>query len=325
MLAITTGEPSGIGPDICLDIATSNDAAKCVLIGCKKTLEDRATQLGKTVAFVPWQPGKPSTLPNNSLWIIDTPVAEPVVTGQLNTANGRYVINTLDIAIDGCKRRDFSGIVTAPVQKSVINDAGIPFSGHTEYLAESTDCEKVVMMLANDDLRVALVTTHLPLNKISEAVTYDNVAQTLRIVHNDLSHTFGIDQPRISVCGLNPHAGEDGHLGMEEINTIQPCINNLRSNEGLNLSDALPADTAFTKKALVGVDAVVAMYHDQGLPVVKSQGFGEVVNITLGLPIVRTSVDHGTALDLAGTGNASSTSLFSAIRCAMRMHARSTQ
>lgn len=318
MLAITTGEPAGIGPDICLDIVNTEYAKNCVLIGCESTLQQRAKTLGKDIQFAYWSPDTITPLTKNSLWLYPVETAVAVTAGQLTADNGHYVLSVLDTAIEGCQKGWFGGIVTAPVQKSIINDAGILFSGHTEYLAESLDDSDVVMMLANDNLRAALVTTHLPLRDIPDAITADKVTSTLRIVDKDLREKFGIAKPRISVCGLNPHAGEGGHLGTEEIEIIQPCIDKLKS-EGLNLSDPLPADTAFTKKALDGVDAVVAMYHDQGLCVVKAQGFGEVVNISLGLPIVRTSVDHGTALDLAATGKASSTSLFSAIRCALSM------
>lgn len=321
MLAITTGEPSGIGPDVCLDLAGTPLALQCVLIGCEDTLIARAQQLGKSVKFQTWRGDSSATLASDALWLLNIATADTVEAGKLNKANSRYVLKTLDAAIQGCQAGEFDAMVTAPVQKSIINDADIPFSGHTEYLAESTDTNKVVMMLANDSLRVALVTTHLPLKDIAKAISYDNVEKTLRIVDQDLKRKFGLKNPRISVCGLNPHAGEGGHLGMEEQQIIQPCIEKLRQ-EGLNLSDALPADTAFTQKALVGVDAVVAMYHDQGLPVVKAQSFGEVVNITLGLPIIRTSVDHGTALDLAGSGKASSTSLFTAIQCALNMKSK---
>jgi len=318
MLAITSGEPAGIGPDICLDIAGTHYAEKCVLIGCPELFAERAKLMSKTFDWQEWQAESKEQLRPGSVWVLPVSTEEAVEPGVLNVKNANYVVKTLDTAIQGCLDQRFTAMVTAPVQKSIISDAGLQFSGHTEYLAEACERDKVVMMLANGDLRVALVTTHLPLRDVSDACSYDNIEQTLRIVHHDLVNHFGIDNPRISVCGLNPHAGESGHMGREEIEVIQPCIKALRS-EGLNLSDALPADTAFTRKALVGVDAVVAMYHDQGLPVVKAQGFGEVVNVTLGLPIVRTSVDHGTALDLAASGRGSSTSLFSAIDCALNI------
>lgn len=320
MLAITTGEPAGIGPDICLDIANSDLAQHCVLIGCPALLESRAKAMGRTFLWQAWQADQSMPLKPGHLWLEAIATADEVTSGQLNPRNSAYVMQLLDRAIKGCQNGEFKAMVTAPVQKSVINDAGFAFSGHTEYLAQQTHTDKVVMMLANEKLRVALVTTHLPLAKVSQAITPSILEKTLRIVHHDLIHHFGIEQPRISVCGLNPHAGEAGHMGMEEIEVIQPCIEKLRK-DGLNLSDALPADTAFTPSALTGVDAVVSMYHDQGLPVIKSQSFGEVVNITLGLPIIRTSVDHGTALSIAGSGKALSTSLFSAIERALEMAA----
>jgi 4-hydroxythreonine-4-phosphate dehydrogenase len=241
-----------------------------------------------------------------------------VQPGALNTANADYVLNTLTQAVTGCTDHTFNAMVTAPVQKSVINDAGIPFSGHTEFLAEMTDTPRVVMMLASGELRVALATTHLPLAEVPSAITAELLSETLTILHQDLKTRFGIDNPRIAVLGLNPHAGEGGHLGREEIEVIAPAIAQLRAR-GLNLTDPLPADTAFNPKVLDTVDAVFAMYHDQGLPVLKYVGFGSAVNVTLGLPIVRTSVDHGTALDLAGTGKADPGSLVAAIELAIAL------
>jgi len=253
-----------------------------------------------------------------SLRIIPVKTETPVVQGQLDPDNAKYVLALLKMACTGCIDKKFDAMVTAPVQKSIINDAGYSFSGHTEYLADICHQSFPVMMLANNMLKVALVTTHLPLAKVSAAITKETLLQVLKIVDNDLRTKFSINHPRILVCGLNPHAGEGGHLGTEEKDIIVPVLNELR-NQGLNITGPQPADTAFTSEMISNSDVIVAMYHDQGLPVLKSLGFGETVNITLGLSIVRTSVDHGTALHLAGTGNASSSSLLAAIKCAMDM------
>ncbi|WP_116368275.1 4-hydroxythreonine-4-phosphate dehydrogenase PdxA [Parahaliea mediterranea] len=317
-LAITTGEPAGIGPDITLMAAMRGWSAELVAIGDIHMLRQRAAALALPVTLVEWsQPQRtahrPGTLP-----VRHTPVSETVTPGQPDPANARYVLNTLDIAINGCLNHTFSAMVTAPVQKSVINDAGIPFSGHTEYLAEKTGTEHVVMMLATDKLRVALATTHLPLKDVPAAITQSSLERTLRILHTELTGKFGIAQPNIAVLGLNPHAGEGGHLGREEIEIIIPVLETMRA-EGLQLDGPLPADTAFNPDQLARSDAFLAMFHDQGLPVLKYSGFGEAVNITLGLPIVRTSVDHGTALNLAASGNASTSSLEKTIEVAMQM------
>jgi 4-hydroxythreonine-4-phosphate dehydrogenase len=261
-----------------------------------------------------WQPQiPPQASAPQELWF--APAATPAVTvraGQLDAANSRYVVRTLEYAIDGCVNGDFGAVVTAPVHKGIINDAGIPFTGHTEFFAERTGTAQVVMMLATEQLRVALATTHLPLSEVSRHITADGLRTTLEILHRDLREKFGFAIPRILVLGLNPHAGEGGHLGREEIDVIEPCLAKLRA-QGMLLTGPLPADTAFTPKHLDACDAVLAMYHDQGLPVLKYQGFGRAVNITLGLPVIRTSVDHGTALDLAGSGKADASSL----RCAL--------
>ncbi|MCK5880352.1 MAG: 4-hydroxythreonine-4-phosphate dehydrogenase PdxA, partial [Sinobacterium sp.] len=241
-----------------------------------------------------------------------------VTAAQLDTANSQYVINILDEAIEGCQSGKYQAMVTAPVQKSIIHQAGIPFTGHTEYLADKTHTPKVVMMLASTKLKVTLATTHLPLRDVADAITQESLDKIIRIIHHDLKHYFGLDNPKILVCGLNPHAGEDGLLGQEEIEVITPCLNTLRK-EGFELIGPLPADTLFTEKVLSQGDAVLAMYHDQGLPVLKYQGFGESANITLGLPIIRTSVDHGTALDLAGLGTANQGSLNTATQMAFFM------
>jgi 4-hydroxythreonine-4-phosphate dehydrogenase len=254
----------------------------------------------------------------SELAILPVALAEVAVPGRLNVNNAPYILRTLDAAIDGCIAGHFAALVTGPVQKSVINDAGIAFSGHTEYLAEKTRTDKVVMMLATQGLRVALATTHLPLKDVAAAITDNELTQVIAILHRDLQLQFGIAQPRVLVCGLNPHAGEGGHLGREEIEVIEPVLKKLRAR-GMNLIGPLPADTLFTPKYLDHADAVLAMYHDQGLPVLKYKGFGQAVNITLGLPIIRTSVDHGTALDLAGTGNADLGSLRTALSYALTM------
>ena len=303
LIAITSGEPAGIGPDICLQLATRNWPARLVIIGDRALLAERAKGLGYDVS---------------ALTIQHVPLRAPVVAGQCDPANAPYVLATLDAAIQGCQRGEFTAMVTAPVHKGVINDAGIPFSGHTEYLAEHTNTARVVMMLAGAGLRVALATTHLPLKDVSSAITREELTTTLHIVHTDLQKKFGIAHPRILVAGLNPHAGEGGHMGREEIEVIAPVLEQLRA-EGMNLVGPLPADTLFTKNVLAGSDAQVAMYHDQGLAVLKYAAFDEGINVTLGLPIIRTSVDHGTALDLAGSGRASPTSLFAAVEAAIDM------
>ena len=317
---LTPGEPAGIGPDLCLLLAREPQPETLIVIASRALLAERATQLGLTVDLQEVGPaGWPSQpAPANSLYVWDTPLNAPVTTGQLDSRNGRYVLETLTRAGHGCMDGSFAGIITAPVHKGVINEAGIPFSGHTEFLAELTGTEQVVMMLATRGLRVALVTTHLPLKDVAAAITAERLERVTRILHNDLVSKFGIAQPRILVCGLNPHAGEGGHLGREEIEIIEPALAKLRE-EGIDLIGPLPADTLFTPKHLERCDAVLAMYHDQGLPVLKYKGFGAAVNVTLGLPIVRTSVDHGTALDLAGTGRIDTGSLLVALETAYQM------
>lgn len=320
MLAITPGEPAGIGPDICLSLVNTELAKHCVIIACPELMAARAAQLGISVQWQQWR-GQPlsTALAADTLLIKPISCDAPVQAGTLNPRNAPYVLDTLNYAIAGCQRNEFSALVTGPVNKGIINAAGIAFTGHTEYLAAATHTNKVVMMLSTPSLRVALVTTHLPLRAVPAAITADAVAQTVRIVHRDLRQKFGIAKPALLLCGLNPHAGEDGHMGREEIDIINPVAAQLRA-EGINVSDAIPADTAFTPAALEAKDAVIAMYHDQGLPVLKAQGFGAAVNITLGLPINRTSVDHGTALSLAGSGTANNGSLISAINCALALH-----
>ncbi|EWC43035.1 4-hydroxythreonine-4-phosphate dehydrogenase PdxA [Stutzerimonas stutzeri] len=317
---LTPGEPAGIGPDLCLLLARQAQPRVLVAIASHALLKERAAQLGLAIELLDvgphcW-PGKPA--PANSLYVWDTALDAPVTAGQLDARNGRYVLETLTRAGRGCLDGSFAGMITAPVHKGVINEAGIPFSGHTEFLAELTHTEQVVMMLATRGLRVALVTTHLPLKDVAAAITAERLERVTRILHADLKNKFAIARPRILVCGLNPHAGEGGHLGREEIEIIEPTLARLR-DEGLDLIGPLPADTLFTPKHLEHCDAVLAMYHDQGLPVLKYKGFGAAVNVTLGLPIVRTSVDHGTALDLAGSGNIDTGSLQVALETAYQM------
>jgi len=318
-IAITTGEPAGIGPDITLMAAQQDWNAQLVAIGCIDLLSERADALGLPLSLTPFDAAAPAEMHRaGQLPVLSIELQAPVQARTLDPLNASYVLNTLKHAISGCKDQTFNAMVTAPVQKSVINDAGIPFSGHTEFLADMTETPRVVMMLASGELRVALATTHLPLAAVPDAITPELLTDTLTILHQDLITRFGIPNPRIAVLGLNPHAGEGGHLGQEEINVIAPAIATLR-DQGLNLTDPLPADTAFNPKVLDSVDAVFAMYHDQGLPVLKYAGFGNAVNVTLGLPIVRTSVDHGTALDLAGSGKTDPGSLNAAIELAIML------
>jgi 4-hydroxythreonine-4-phosphate dehydrogenase len=289
-----------------------------VVIASKALLEARGRELGLDVTLEDWVPGAAVATMPGILSVLHVDGLATTEAGRLNTANSAYVLETLRVATRGCLDGTFDGMVTAPVHKGVINDAGIEFSGHTEFLQAMCGVERVVMMLATDELRVALVTTHLPLSKVPAAITPERLTQVTRILNQDLKRFFGVPQPRILVAGLNPHAGEGGHLGREELDVIEPTLESLRK-EGMNLTGPLPADTLFTPHWLDNADAALAMYHDQGLPVLKFQGFGRAVNITLGLPIVRTSVDHGTALDLAGTGRADMGSLRQAVRVSEQM------
>ena len=304
-IAITSGEPAGIGPDICVLLAQHKIAADITIIGDADMLAARAKQLN--VAF-------------NAKNVLHVPTAAPVFAGTLNAANSQYVLITLNAAIDGCLKGEFDArfdaMVTAPVHKGIINEAGIAFTGHTEYLAERTNTNHVVMMLVGGGMRVALATIHMALKDVPAAITQSGLEATIRILHADLITKFGIKNPRILVAGLNPHAGEDGYLGREEIEVINPVLEKLR-RENMHLIGALPADTLFAKHHLQQADAVLAMYHDQGLPVLKHASFGGGVNVTLGLPIIRTSVDHGTALDLAGTGKIDIGSMLAAIELAI--------
>ena len=313
-LAITAGEPGGIGPDLCLQLAYHEQPL--VVIADKTLLQQRAAQLCIGAQLHDYTTDKPHTY--GKLSVLHVPLAHPALPGKLDTANAAYVLETLRRAVQGCLSGEFSGIVTAPVHKGVINDAGIPFTGHTEFLAEQTHIPQVVMMLAGGGMRVALATTHLPLREVADAITAPLLESVLRILQRDLQRRFGIPQPRILVAGLNPHAGEGGHLGREEIEVMIPVLDKLRA-EGFNVSAPIPADTLFAAHRLRECDAVLTMYHDQGLPVLKHASFGGGVNITLGLPIIRTSVDHGTALELAGTGRANVGSLLEAIKVATEM------
>jgi 4-hydroxythreonine-4-phosphate dehydrogenase len=326
-LAITAGEPAGIGPELLLAIAGEPWPAQLVAIADRDMLARRAAAV-PGLGAITLDDFDPSTAPAphapGRLPVLHTPLAGPAEPGRLDPGNAAAVLATLDTAVDGCRDGRFAAMVTGPVQKSVIADAGFAFSGHTEYLAARCGVERVVMLLVAGTLRVALATTHLPLAAVPGAITRELLAATLQILHRDLRERFAIDKPRIAVLGLNPHAGEGGHLGREEIDVIAPVLDVLRA-EGLDLSGPLPADTAFTPRALAGADAVLAMYHDQGLPVLKHAGFGEAVNVTLGLPIVRTSVDHGTALDLAGTGRADAGSLRAAVRLAAELAGAKTR
>ena len=316
-IALTPGDPAGIGPDLCLQLAQQPQAVELVAICDPDLLQDRADTLGLPFRHRPFDPeARPASTGAGELCLLPVPLAAPAVCGRPDTANARYVLQTLDRAVAGCLNGTFAAMVTGPVNKALINEAGVPFSGHTEYLAEATGTEKVVMLLATEGLRVALATTHLPLRDVSDHITAALLERILRILHSALERDFAIDRPHITVCGLNPHAGEDGHLGREELDVMIPLLDRLRG-EGLELAGPLPADTVFTRERLQHTDAVLAMYHDQGLPVLKHMGFGRAVNITLGLPIIRTSVDHGTAYDLAGTGRADPGSLQAALRYAI--------
>lgn len=318
-IILTTGEPAGIGPDLVIDVARHSFPAQLVCLADTELLAARASQLKRQLELVEYEASQPreSHQPGKLLYL-PVKTARPVTAGHPDTDNVPYVLDSITRATRGCLNREFDAMVTPPVNKSVINESGITFSGHTEFIAELCKVEQPVMMLMNRHLRVALVTTHLAIAMVPQAITRHRLERTLQVVHGDLQTRFGISEPGILVCGLNPHAGEAGHLGSEEIEIIIPVIDKLIS-QGMKISGPVPADTAFTQNSLDGIDVVVAMYHDQGLPVLKSLGFGETVNVTLGLPVIRTSVDHGTALELAGTGRASSGSLQTAIDAALEM------
>ena len=319
-IAITPGEPAGIGPDLCVTIAQHPPPdAELVIVADAELLSQRAKQLGLSLSLKHFDPSAPIAVNRpGELSVQQVTLNEPVSPGELNMANAKYVLHTLRTAADFAMQRKCDAVVTGPVQKSIINEAGLSFTGHTEFLAEYCNQELTVMMLATEGLRVALATTHLPMRAVPEAITTELLEKIIRILHKDLQIKFGIDNPTILVCGLNPHAGEGGYLGREEIEIIEPVLSKLQS-DGLDLIGPLPADTLFTTKYLVQADAVLSMYHDQGLPVLKYKGFGSASNITLGLPIIRTSVDHGTALDLAGSGQGNTGSLYKAIATATQM------
>ena len=314
-LYITSGEPAGIGPDICLSLADRMDERPIVVLADINMLRDRAKILNKNIEIIEYQQQAQSSA-QGQLYVEHVSLNEDVVLGELNPQNSAYVLEQLRRSADYAMQGQSVGVATAPVQKSVINDAGIHFSGHTEYYQEFAGVDRVVMMLATKTLRVALATTHLALRDVPAAITAIRLHQVIDILIHDLKTKFKIDHPKILVCGLNPHAGEGGYLGMEEIEVINPVLEHYRT-QGIDMSLSLPADTLFTPENLKDADAVLAMYHDQGLPVLKSQGFGEAINITLGLPFIRTSVDHGTALSLAGTGQAKSSSLHVAVDLAL--------
>lgn len=318
ILAITSGEPAGIGPDICLDIPTFGIPARCVVLGDASMLQERARLLGKDVALIPYQSTGTQSIAPDTLEVLHIPLNQPCQASVLNAHNAQYVVDLLDRAHQGIVAGEFAAMVTAPLHKGIINDAGRPFSGHTEYLAAISHTKQVVMMLAGGGLKVALVTTHLPLKDVAQHITPDLIASVATILHQELQQKFHIEKPRILITGLNPHAGEQGHLGHEELDTIIPTVQALQK-QGIDIRGPFPADTVFEPFILKDGDAVLAMYHDQGLPVLKFASFGNGVNITLGLPFIRTSVDHGTALSLAGQGTASSGSLQAAITSALEM------
>lgn len=315
-LALTAGEPAGIGPDLLIQLAQTAWPARLVALTNPDLLRERATQLDLPLTLHLGHPPAEAVHVPGSLWVTPIPLSEPVIPGQLSVAHAPHVMTQLATAHDGCLAGHYDAIVTAPVQKSILNDAGIAFSGHTEYFQQRSGVPRVVMMLACPTLRVALATTHLPLRDVADTLTQERLTEVLTILLHDLQHHFGLARPRVLVAGLNPHAGEGGHLGREEIDVIEPVLAAFRA-QGADLVGPLPADTLFTPRVLADADAVLAMYHDQGLPVLKHVGFGDAVNITLGLPYLRTSVDHGTALDLAGTGRADVGSLRAAVQQAL--------
>lgn len=318
-VVITPGEPAGIGPDLVVSIAQQDWPVELVVVACPDLLKERAALLELPLTLNQYQADN-SARPQKagSLTVLPTALNEPCQPGELNANNGAYVVETLKKACDGNINGEFDAIVTGPVHKGLINKAGIPFSGHTEFFAHQANCSDVVMMLATEGLRVALVTTHIPLAYVSKAITAERLEKVTTILHQDLIEKFGIANPKIYACGINPHAGEDGHLGREEIDIMIPTFEMLR-DQGINIIGPLPADTIFHEKYLNDADAILSMYHDQGLPVLKYKGFGASVNITLGLPFIRTSVDHGTALELAGTSAADPGSFVEAIKTAIEL------
>jgi 4-hydroxythreonine-4-phosphate dehydrogenase len=321
LVAVTAGEPAGIGPDLCVALAHRSLSARLVVIGDRGLLLARARQLGVPLECIDFTHGKAQVASVGELVVLHIPLVTPALPGKLDRANSAYVLRTLETAADGCANGSFDAMATAPVHKAIINDAGFAFTGHTEFLAARTGAKQVVMMLVGGDMRVALATTHVALKDVARDISSERLELTLRILQRDLVERFAIAQPRIVVAGLNPHAGEGGHLGREEIEIIAPTLDKLRA-QGLDIIGPLPADTLFHPERLRDCDCVLAMYHDQGLPVLKYASFGSGVNVTLGLPIIRTSVDHGTALDLAGTGKAEVGSLVEAIKLAAELAMR---
>jgi 4-hydroxythreonine-4-phosphate dehydrogenase len=317
-LAITPGEPAGIGPDLIIMLAEQEWEAQLVVFADRDLLRARAAVLGKKIDIIAYSKGMSYIQKPGEIIVNHVPCAKEPIAGVLDSENGHYVVNTLRLACEANMEGEFNAVVTGPVHKGIINKAGVSFSGHTEYFAVQSNTADVVMMLATEGLRVCLATTHIPLAYVSKAITRERIEKVVGIIHADLQQKFGIEHPTIYVCGLNPHAGEDGHLGREEIEVITPALERLRES-GINLVGPLPADTIFQPKYLEKADAVLAMYHDQGLPVLKFKGFGNSVNITLGLPFIRTSVDHGTATDLAGTGQADTGSMARAINKAIEL------
>lgn len=319
-IIITAGEPAGIGPDLALSLAAQRWQDQFIVCADKHLLAERAKKLNLDIGFIDYdsnKPAKPADL--GQIYVAHIPLKNVAVAGVLDSQNSEYVLNTLTYAAKGCINKEFDALVTGPVHKGIINQGGVAFSGHTEFFAQISNTPQVVMMLATEGLRVSLVTTHLPLKDISAAITPELLESVIRILHADLVTKFGIKKPKIYVCGLNPHAGEDGHLGREEIEVITPTLNRLIKQDGFDLIGPLPADTIFNPTYLEKADSILAMYHDQGLPVLKYKGFGHAVNITLGLPFIRTSVDHGTALDLAGKGVADTGSFYTAITHAQNL------
>ncbi|QIG04947.1 4-hydroxythreonine-4-phosphate dehydrogenase PdxA [Proteus sp. ZN5] len=318
-LVITPGEPAGVGPDLIISLAQMSWDLPWVVCADPQLLKTRAELLNLPLSLVEYDPASPpQTHTPSQICVLPIALHTNVIPSTLDTRNGLYVVETLARACDGCLNGEFSALVTGPVHKGIINDAGVHFTGHTEFFADRSHCERVVMMLATDTLRVALATTHLPLRDVADAITGELLHEIITILNHDLKTKFGIAEPQIYVCGLNPHAGESGHMGREEIDIIEPTLTQLRQ-QGVHLHGPYPADTLFQPKYLTHADAVLAMYHDQGLPVLKYEGFGRAVNITLGLPFIRTSVDHGTALELAGTKSADAGSFCTALNLAINM------
>ena len=317
-IAVTPGEPAGIGPDLILQLAQQRWPVQLVVFADTQMLNERAQQLGLAIQLTPFHDDLQRLPQPGELFIRQVDIEANVVPGQLDPANGRYVVETLRQACHANMHEGFDAVVTGPVHKGIINEAGVSFSGHTEYFASQSNTLDVVMLLSTEGLNVALATTHIPLEYVSKAITAERLNRVIRIIDNDLKQKFGLAEPHIFVCGLNPHAGEDGHIGREEIETMIPALEALRG-EGIKLTGPLPADTIFQPKYLEDADVVLAMYHDQGIPVLKFKGFGAAVNITLGLPFIRTSVDHGTAVDLAGTGQADTGSFQKALEKAIEL------